>query len=72
MPADLKDRISRKIDSPEKNPRPAGAEPVRGEKVENVYRVRGGDYRILYQVRDQVLLVLILRVRPRDQVYKKR
>lgn len=61
-------RISRKIDSLADNPRPPGVEKLSGG--ENSYRVRAGDYRILYDIRDEVLLVIIVRVRHRREAYR--
>ncbi len=39
--------------------------------ADDIYRVRVGDYRLLYQVHDDVLLVLVVSVRKRGDVYKK-
>jgi mRNA interferase RelE/StbE len=61
-------RISAKIDSLKTNPRPSGVEKLSGE--EDLYRVRVGDYRILYQIHDRILLVLILRIGHRQDVYR--
>ena len=45
---------------------------VKLEGKGNFYRVRSGDYRIVYQVQDDVLLVLVVKVATRREVYKKR
>jgi mRNA interferase RelE/StbE len=50
------------------DPRPAGVKKLSG--VEDLYRVREGDYRIIYQVQDEILLVLVLKVGHRRDVYK--
>jgi len=50
----------KKIDSLAEDPRPPGAEKLSGS--ENAYRVRVGDYRILYEITDQVLLVVVVKV----------
>ncbi len=39
--------------------------------ADDIYRVRVGEYRLLYQVRDDILLVLVVSVRKRGDVYKK-
>jgi mRNA interferase RelE/StbE len=57
--ADAK-RIGKKIDKLGENPRPQGVEKLSGE--ENIYRVRSGDYRVLYSIEDEILYVLILKV----------
>lgn len=49
-------------------PRPAGAELLTG--LADVWRVRVGDYRIVYTIRDDVLLVLVLRVGHRREIYR--
>ena len=49
-------------------PRPPGCEKLVGP--ENLYRIRVGDYRIVYQVRDEVLLVLVLKIGHRREVYR--
>ena len=59
------DRIVKKVDSLAKNPRPRGATSVRGEK--DVYRIRVGQYRIVYVVKDDILVVVIIRVGPREK-----
>jgi mRNA interferase RelE/StbE len=49
-------------------PRPPGVVKLAGE--ENVWRVRVGDYRILYEIHDRRLTVLVIRVGHRRDVYK--
>jgi mRNA interferase RelE/StbE len=48
-------------------PRPAGGEKLRGNEL---YRVRQGSYRILYEVLDQELTVTIIKVGHRRDVYR--
>ncbi len=50
------------------NPRGCGCEKLSGE--ENLYRIRQGDYRIVYQIRDAVLLVLIVKLGHRRDIYR--
>ena len=40
--------------------------------TEALYRIRVGDYRVVYQVRDEALLVLVIRVGHRKDVYRQR
>jgi mRNA interferase RelE/StbE len=61
-------RIDAKIQSLAEEPRPHGVEKLAGES--DVYRIRVGDYRILYQIDDTVVIVLIVRVRHRRDVYR--
>lgn len=50
------------------SPRPFGSEESSGLK--DTYRIRIGDYRILYEVRDRVLLVLVVETGRRPEVYR--
>jgi mRNA interferase RelE/StbE len=52
------------------DPRPAGAKKLVGGEGE--WRVRTGDYRIVYEVNDGVLLVLVLAVGHRREIYNRR
>jgi mRNA interferase RelE/StbE len=60
--------VARKIDGLATEPRPARVEKLAG--TENRYRIRVGDIRIVYQIEDRVLLILILRIRDRKDVYR--
>lgn len=51
-------------------PRPNGAKKLVGGDGE--WRVRTGDYRIVYEVNDEVLLVLVVAVGHRREVYRSR
>jgi mRNA interferase RelE/StbE len=50
------------------NPRPVGSKKLKG--LENVFRIRVGDYRIVYQIEDKRLIVLVVRVGHRKDIYK--
>lgn len=50
------------------NPRPHGAKKLQGEV--GVYRVREGDYRILYEIIDKRLLIYVLKIGHRREVYR--
>lgn len=58
-------RVVEAIDTLAEAPRPPGVTPVRGEK--DVYRLRVGQYRIVYVVRDDLLLVVVIRVGRREK-----
>ena len=51
-------------------PRPNGAKKLVGGNGE--WRVRTGDYRIVYEIDDQVLLVLVVAVGHRREIYRSR
>jgi len=66
--------VVRKVDAAilelEQNPRPHGCTKLEGSEDE--YRVRVGEYRILYVINDKVKLVTIAHVRHRRDAYRKR
>lgn len=68
LAADVRRRVIARAEALAADPRPPGAEKLEG--VRDLYRVRVGDYRIIYQVADKVLLVLVVRVGHRRDVYR--
>lgn len=52
----------------EANPRPPGAKKLRGES--DLWRVRVGDYRILYSIEEARLVVLVVKIGHRREVYR--
>ena len=67
---DLLRRILNAIEALSTNPRPPGHKKLKGSKFENLYRIRVGDWRILYAIEDDRLLVIILEVIRRDHAYR--
>ncbi|MFN6484663.1 MULTISPECIES: type II toxin-antitoxin system RelE/ParE family toxin [unclassified Nostoc] len=65
---ELQDRIQPKIDELAIEPRPNGVKKLQGE--ENTYRIRVGDYRVIYDIFDDVLWVNVIDVGHRSKVYK--
>ncbi len=63
-----KKRILDKIQSLANNPRPHGFKELKGS--ENLFRVRVGDYRIIYEIRDKILLITILKIGNRREIYR--
>jgi mRNA interferase RelE/StbE len=61
-------RLGRRIESLAENPRPQGIKKLSGE--EDLYRLRVGDYRILYQVQEKRLIVLVVGVGHRSEIYR--
>ena len=61
-------RIAATLDPLAKTPRPPGVEKLKGH--DHRYRVRCGDYRIIYEIKDRVLIILVLRIGHRRQVYR--
>ena len=50
------------------NPRPQGCKKLQGYK--ELYRIRSGNYRIVYTIREKKLLVLVVRVAHRKDIYR--
>lgn len=71
IPKQILKLIFERIEKLSNNPRPEGAEPLQGTD-KGLYRIRQGDYRISYSIQDQKLLILIVRVVHRKEVYKKK
>jgi len=61
-------RIAARIDTLATDPRPVGVKKLEGEDA--LYRVRVGDYRIVYQIQERRLIVLVVRIAHRRDVYR--
>ena len=69
LPSAQQRRLATKIDSLAGDPRPPGVEVL--EAHDRLHRVRVGDYRIVYQIADAALLVLVVKIGNRREVYRK-
>ena len=65
----LFERLTTKLAALAADPRPNGREKLAGLEA---YRIRVGDYRVLYEIDDAKRMVVVVRVRHRRDVYKKR
>lgn len=63
----LRRKILAAIDALSGNPRPAGCKKLAGQQA---WRMRAGDYRIIYEIHDQVLLVIVVDVGHRREIYR--
>lgn len=75
LPADLQDRIYEKINELSEDPKPNGyikmnSFDLPGLKIKPLYRIRIGDYRVVYAIQDKELLVTVVKVSHRNNVYK--
>ncbi|MEH2147826.1 type II toxin-antitoxin system RelE family toxin [Nostoc sp.] len=68
LPIDVQQRIQTKINDLAIEPRPNGVKKLQGD--DNSYRVRVGDYRVVYEVDDDVLIVTVIKVGHRTGIYK--
>ena len=63
-------RVAHRIEALGSEPRPPGAEALKGGQGE--LRIRIGDWRIIYMVHDAKLLVLVIKIGHRGDVYRAR
>jgi mRNA interferase RelE/StbE len=69
LDATVRRRVSRRIDLLAIDPRPAGMKKLT-DSVPPVFRIREGQYRILYTIEDEQLIVLVIRIGHRSDVYR--
>jgi mRNA interferase RelE/StbE len=64
------DRIAivQKIELLRSEPRPEGSAKLKGSR--DLFRIRHGDYRVIYQIKKDVLVIIIIRVGHRRDIYK--
>ncbi len=68
LPVNLKSQIKRKIDDLANNPRPHGYKELKGAK--GYFRIRSGDYRIIYKIANDILIVTVLEIGDRREIYR--
>jgi mRNA interferase RelE/StbE len=68
LPTKAQRRIVAGIDALRFEPRPHGVKKLSGE--EDHYRIRVGDYRVIYTIRDRELIVIVFRIADRKDVYR--
>jgi mRNA interferase RelE/StbE len=69
LPYTIRDRVLKKILVLKENPRPYGCVKLKG--YENEYRIRIGDYRLRYEIRDHESLVILLHCKHRKEAYRE-
>lgn len=68
LPANLAERVLDKIEALSENPRPAGVTKLKGQR--NLWRLRAGDYRVVYAIDDATKAVDVSIIRHRREVYR--
>jgi mRNA interferase RelE/StbE len=61
-------RIAKAVGKLSADPRPPGCKKLVG--VDKEYRIRIGDYRVVYQIRTNVLMVFVIRIGHRGNIYR--
>ena len=67
MPDDVASRILRRLAGLETNPRPADVKKLKGR---DAWRIRVGDYRVIYEIHDRVLQIIVITVGHRREIYR--
>ncbi|MBW4496757.1 MAG: type II toxin-antitoxin system RelE/ParE family toxin [Oscillatoria princeps RMCB-10] len=67
LPVEIRSRIIAKMMALSTNPRPEGCLKLKG--TSNRWRIRAGDYRVIYSIDDATFIIYILRVAHRRHVY---
>ncbi len=65
---ELRDKVVDIINNLYTNPLPDESKKIKGSN--NVYRIRQGTYRIIYQIYKNELLIIVIRVRHRKDAYR--
>ena len=69
LPTSIFGRIIPQIRALAENPRPSGCRKIAGSK--NDWRIRIGDYRIIYEIDEKAKAVRVMRVRHRREAYRR-
>ena len=68
LPAKVATRVSAAIASLADDPRPAGCKKLK--RYDDLWRIRSGDYRVIYSIADEVRVVEVRRVADRKDAYR--
>jgi mRNA interferase RelE/StbE len=68
LPRQVQDRIRPRVDALATIPRPDGVKKLEGD--ENAWRIRVGEFPVVYEIHDAVLIVMVVRVAHRREAYR--
>ena len=68
LPKNIQKLMVPRIDALMADPRPAGCRKLSNQA--DRYRIRVGDYRIVYEIRDRLLVILVVSVGHRRDIYR--
>ncbi len=66
----VQNRVLQAVEGLAGNPRPFGFRKLQGRRRDDAFRIRVGDYRVVYTVDDGAKVVTVERVRHRREVYR--
>ncbi len=67
LPEDAAKQILARLVELESNPRPSPVKKLRGR---DAWRIRVGDYRVIYEIHDRVLQIIVITVGHRREIYR--
>ena len=67
LPDEIANRILARLSGLETNPRPADVKKLKGR---GAWRIRVGDYRVIYEIHDRVLQIIVITVGHRRKIYR--
>ena len=67
LPDDIAQRITIRLTGLETNPRPADVKKLKGR---DAWRIRVGDYRVIYEIHDRMLQIIVITVGHRREIYR--
>ena len=67
IPQQYQNRIIKAIQSLAKNPRPSGSKKLSGR---DAWRIRVGNYRVIYEIHDDRLIILVVVIGHRKDIYR--
>jgi len=75
IPAKMQDRIFEKIEGLADEPKPHGHKKLKnfaisGSDQDDYYRIRVGDYRVIYTIEDELITIFIMKIAHRKDVYE--
>jgi mRNA interferase RelE/StbE len=68
LPPNMRLRVADALRSLARDPRPAGCRKLTGTKHD--WRIRVGDYRVIYEIADRLKVLRVYRIRHRREVYR--
>jgi mRNA interferase RelE/StbE len=67
LPDEIANRILARLAGLETNPRPADVKKLKGR---DAWRIRVGDYRVIYEIHDRILQIIVITVGHRRDIYR--
>jgi len=70
LPKNVSNRLIPSIKQLAQDPRPKGSKKLQG--AEDLWRIRVGDYRVIYAIEDTIMIVDVVQVAHRKDIYRKK